>query len=741
MLKFIKMRMLVKIKNLLLLLALSYSGFLLAQDAQKPSSPADFELEIFEAFDLIARVGEAICFGVNSGDALLPNLTAYFNGKPAKVDEEATLGCAMEGCVCFRVPEGAEKFHYPPFYLTLEYQGKIYKTKPLPFKVLTKNEITSKSSISPFHLQSGQTVYNNLSYAFRQEYVLNLSKDSLINLYAISYDAMHNKLNYKGGKPDLILKISNPSGFNIIADDSDDSLNPKLKNLFLKAGRYFIKVSRKDKTDPYTGFYVIRYDLIKAPYITAVIPAVGLAGDVITIKGCNFSDNSNELKVEFISKEKDFSAEILEASYNTLKVKVPEAIAQKGESYLIKITNLKTNLSSEEEQVKDNNQNAIFYFIDKIGDTPENAFSPAELIKGKIGYGVLGKQRARYSLRAYSDIYVVVKASFLTPSGEVVSEIAPKIEIKDSKGTPIPCLDKEFKNGKQKAVFFLPDIGCYTLSLQALTQKPVLYKVSYSTLIDYKREDKNKVDSIEILSENWQVIYAKVRYPSPVPIWEKLPPVKVKVSYKGKPVSHIPVIFATPRSSCTQRFSSQAITDENGIASVSSIKISRPPIIGKIDIYPADYTRLKTAFYYIFLPEVSCERIYFAPTCVSIPSAPKFQLQDIYLNFIPFDFAPRLNEEVRVYVLVWDKNGNPLPNVQVEIVEHNFNPEENQGRIIKDFTKTDQNGLAYCLVRTSAFPDGKTHACGFGLASGFTHYLKVRAGNSDASFYFTAIVQ
>ena len=705
--------------------------------------------------DPIVEVGENFCIELNVAEKYFPNLTAYFNGKPAKVDEDVTLGCATEGCVCFKVPEGAGEFHYPPFYLTLQSGSTVYKGPPVPLKIISGNEIAWKFSPSKLpEIQDGQTAFGVLSSGMSQDYRLSLSRRSLVNLKAMAYDALHNRIIYSGGKPDLKLEIIDQYG-NVVAenDNSDSSLNSSFKNLLLKAGSYAISVRRKDEGDRMEGFYALRLDLEKAPYIISLAPAVGLPGDIITIEGCNFTYNREKLKIEFAKDNFSFPAKITTAFASSLRIEVPDIKAKKGEGYLVKITNLETALSTEEPSVEENNQNAIFYFLDRLGDIPESAVGATKLAEEKVGYGVVGEGRGDYIFDYhFAPGYLEIKASLFTYSGQPARNIQPKIKLLNPFGREVPSY-QEIEEDSLRAIFILTEDGWHKISVQTIpqTSKPVLYKVSYSLAMDYKPE--YKVDSVAIVSGNWQIVQAPIdRYYLNEKI-ATLSPLEIKVSYKGNPVPNVPVIFRPPRISCprgernTSPYRKESIlvfTDKDGIARVSSYPIFQAPVIGRIYAYPFNYLKLKVTFHYISLPKISDGYFRIGNTCSSSPGEDFFEVQDLNMTFIPFNFYPEMGEELKVYVMVWDRDGNPVPGVKVKIDLHNFNSDNYQGKIIQDFTKTDSHGLAYCIVQTSYVTDKKLYPVAGGIypSRGFNHFISASLKDKiKASLYFLVIPQ
>jgi len=567
-----------------------------------PRNPAIHEEPlIFAIFPPVASEGTTLTImGHRLGQTPTLFTTVNINGVSA-----APLPGSTESILYVEVPPGAASFNYayPPITITtISYGPSWSSTAPFyPFKVTdpAANEIPELVS-APTDLAEGQTAIGAIMLGDRDAYRIHLTDRSVLNISARAFDALSNQvLEWGIHDPDTYLEVLNDS-FNLVA--SNDNLLPyysdsMLKQLVLDSGTYTIRVTvpEVEKGNTSRGFYALRYEKILPPFITDVAPAVGLPGDTIVIKGCNFAPALADNEVQLVSGSTVFQANITQASTSSLTVTIPSDLwGGTGIRYHIIVINKASTpiLSSEDPQVLDHNHLADFYWLDPQNHLPEHVLGTPYLADGDTAVGILSYGRGHFVFRGDAGQTFLAIETCLNPDGSVNTEGEPRVALFDREGKQVPHhpLDPYIMG---QGLFSLPETGDYTFQLGGDCPGLHLYRFSYH------QQPPAAADQIYVVSGDNQIIPV-VRDGTTV-----FKPFRVKVmkhppnqSY-SIPVAHAPIVFKTPAKEYL------SFTDANGIAVAANLATPRGPIQDRVIAYPAGHPGLKVKFNFVLVEAFS----------------------------------------------------------------------------------------------------------------------------------------
>jgi len=543
---------------------------------------------VFMVVPPIAKPGDTVTiFGNRFGHDPFNNTTVTINGEPADILEGST-----ENMLYVNVASGSSQYSssYPGLMITAWYGSTLeIMQNRYPIKITKTGEVPQEY-VGITQINVGDTVYGMHRPGETDGYRLHLSGKSSINISVKGFDPLSNG---DTTRPDTFLMVRNKFGDIVATDDnSGGSTYAKIEALVLPGDTAYIIVTvpHPENGDTCTGFYSMRIEeAAAAPYITSVSPAIGLAGDVITIEGMNFGDTADSNEVSFMDGN---TATISSATETKLTVVVPTLPGSQGHSYPIVIDNLDSSLSSDDSGVADHNSGALFYHHDPDNLRAESAYTATELKTGDTATGFIGTERGKFSFAGSAGKLIEVEMLFADTQGNVLTAGEPEVSLIAPDGSDVsslatrPASWTSTTDGVLHDQFALPQTGDYTLvaggTCSGCTAIEV-YKLSY----DY--QDPIPVDAIQKIAGDDQIIPV-VRNGTTL-----FDDIEVHLIYQGSTVPDAPVIFRAAGKEYL------AFTDSDGNAAHSGIATPSPEKQGVIAVYPAGYAWIKAEFRYIVI--------------------------------------------------------------------------------------------------------------------------------------------
>jgi len=556
---------------------------------------------IFQVSPPVAALGATIMIeGTRLGPTPLSSTTVSVNGIAS-----ATLDCPNDSggeIICVQVPAGAQS-HTPAaagIRVTAQYGSTPWHSEmPFPFKATdsTLRQFPEKDPGPTSLVLDGQTVffYGYLRQSDRDAFTISIAGRSVLNVRADAFDTESDSVITSGNNPDTYLSVINSAGKVIAANDDDPAggtKNSAISGLILEPGDYTIMgtVPNVEGGNTSTGFYELSVDMIEAPFITGISPAVGIPGiNSITIQGCNFSASGNRviLSHDGVAQDAIIDPDSESTDSITATFDVTGASVTDGYTVIIERADL---VSSEDPEVETHNAPSRFYVLVPFWQRPESVFSSVNLLDGRTGEGFVGTGRGEFYFRGFPGDIIEFRIEFHDPVSGALDSGSPELNLYAPDGTLVPRYPGyplAPSPGAGIDQYALAQTGTYTVVARGVGPGiPPYYNLTYSRVAGPVVTDISKVNPMDSTTVRYALEGATTVINN---LKVQITPAKINV----------PVIFKTEDSGYV------AYTDASGIAVGNGIKSPRGPIQFRVTAFPAGYVNLYTNFYITLAPVFS----------------------------------------------------------------------------------------------------------------------------------------